>query len=53
MLSQISSVQVELSRTNLCLSSLSGIYIPQLENALLETAFATSMRKHSGIISSM
>ena len=30
MLSQISSAQSELSRTNRCLSSLSGIYTPQL-----------------------
>ena len=29
MLSRISSAQSELSRTNRCLSSLSGIYIPQ------------------------
>ena len=31
MLSQISSVQGELSRTNICLSSLRGIYIPHLK----------------------
>ena len=29
-LSQITSVQSELSRTNRCLLSLSGVYIPQL-----------------------
>ena len=37
MLSPISSAQSELSRTNRCLSSLSGVYIPQQADRLMLT----------------